>query len=170
MKTENTSRSKDSMKRKLERLILTVAVAAVMIIPVKQTLGYFSDHEKALGEKKIVLNGESEVQEEVSEGNKHIEIANTGESNLIVRVAVYYSGDYVEYEYEEKDWKQIGDWWYYTKVLGPGEKTSELFVRVVKEKVPSYDFDIVVVHESQRVRYEGDKLVTEGKDWSYKGY
>ena len=90
---------------------------------------------------------------------------------MIVRVRVFYSGDFVKYEYDEDKWVEIDDWWYYKEILKAGSETSELFVKVVKEDAPAYDFQITVVMENERVVYgEDNKVVPSRDDWKFLDY
>ena len=75
-----------------------------------------------------------------------------------------------EYTDEEGKWTQLGDWWYYTEVLQAGESTSELFIEIIKENAPEFNFDIVVIEESERVVYKDGKITPKAADWLYKDY
>ncbi len=132
--------------------ILLVALAAPAA-----AFAYFTDYEDARGGAVIELEGETTIQEEASDAKKDISIKNTGDTDVVVRVAVY--GDYISgYEFQNADdWTKDGDWYYYEGILAPNQSTSTITAKIDKDKAEAagHDFDIVVVHESERVSYNG---------------
>jgi len=160
------------MRNKNIKLLAACLLAvAIIFTTVKGTLAYFSDYENAAGKKPVHLYIETRIDESIdTNDNKHVTIANTGETPMIVRVRAFYKGDFVNYTDEEGKWTQLGDWWYYTEVLQAGESTSELFIEVIKEKAPEFNFDIVVIEESERVVYKDGKITPKAADWLFKDY
>jgi len=83
-------------------------------------------------------------------------------------------GDYIKWNESTigTGWvhKDGDDWYYYDKMLKPGESTSEIVVKIDKDAATSdgHDFDIVVVHESERVSYDGtaDNKVSKPEGWT----
>ena len=131
--------------------ILLVALAAPAAV-----FAYFTDYEEAHGGAMLKLEGETTIQEKPEDAKKTISIKNTGKTDVVVRVAIY--GDYLgEVEYSESDWTKDGEWYYYEGVLSPKESTSDIVanIDVKAAKEAGHDFDIVVVHESERVSYTG---------------
>ncbi|MBR3355102.1 MAG: hypothetical protein IKG47_07050 [Oscillospiraceae bacterium] len=146
------------MKKKSILIVLAILFVFIAVIPVRNTFAYFTAHAEASGQAKVDLTWKTDLTEEIDENNKdkHITITNVGDTPVIVRVNVF-AGDVATTTPEkghEEDWKLIDGWWYYTKILGVGDTTPELFVEVVVENAPDYDFNIVVVHESSRVVYQ----------------
>ena len=138
--------------------LLVAAVLLVALAAPAAVLAYFTDYEDAHGGALLKLEGETTIHEDADSEKKVISIENVGETDVIVRVAVY--GDYVKHPltYEESsDWIEDGDWIYYKKILAPGQTTSRItaFVDTEAAAAAGHDFDIVVVHESQRVSYDG---------------
>lgn len=138
--------------------LLIAAVLLVALAAPAAVLAYFTDYEEAHGGALLQLEGETKIHEEADSDKKVISIENTGETDVVVRVAVF--GDFVnEIEYDEKDWaKAEGDeWYYYRRILKPGESTPAITAWVDKEAAQEagHDFEIVVVHESERVSYDG---------------
>ena len=77
-------------KKTTKQMLLTVcAVALVLLTTVGTAFAYFSDHEEAQGGATLKLQGETTLHEEMDGNNKHIVIENTGEVDMIVRVAVF---------------------------------------------------------------------------------
>ena len=155
------------MKRKLTKKTTAVLLAVLLCLTVSTgvTVAYFNDYEDASGGATISLGGKTELYEGKSTENKDIQIKNTGKTNMIVRVAIFGADEYMNVTFEdEKDWKRIGDFYYYREVLLPEATTSFIYAKVEQEwegKVrPDYDFDVTVVHESAQAIYDGSKLVT----------
>lgn len=158
------------MIRKSRKLITICAVLISLIASTTAAYAYFTDYEEALGGAQIKLEGQTEIHETPEDDQKTISIENTGETDVVVRVAVF--GDFIDWDnttYSDDDWMKDGDWWYYKKILKPGETTSEIVVKIDTDaaKEAEHDFDIVVVHESARVTYDGtaDNKVVKPDGW-----
>ena len=148
---------------------ICAALLAVLVISASfaASVGaYFSDYETAMGDVTLHLSGQTQIEEEAVENEKKISIKNTGDSVVVVRVAAYGPGK-LDYEYDDKDWVQeeSGEYFYYRKVLAPGESTSTLTASITltqEEKDMIGDqFDVVVVQESATAAYEQN---TDGKN------
>lgn len=157
------------MIRKKRLLLTTVIVLAVLLACTCVAFAYFTDYEDAHGGAVLRLEGESELHETPEDDKKIISIENTGETDIIVRVAVF--GDYVTEEADEEDWIKDGDYWYYKHILEPGKSTSEIIANIdtKKAKEDGHDFEIVVVHEIERVTYDGteENKVVKPEGWTY---
>ena len=145
------------MKNRKMKLIVAAVLLVALAAPAA-ALAYFTDYEVAHGGAVLKLEGETTIHEDVDSEKKVISIKNVGDTDVIVRLAVY--GDYVKRPLTygtSSDWVEDGDWIYYKKILKPDESTSEItaFVDVEAAGAAGHDFDIVVVHESQRVSYDG---------------
>ena len=159
------------MIKKSRKLITICAVLIALIASTTAAYAYFTDYEEAQGGAQIKLEGQTEIDETPGDDQKIIRIKNTGETDVVVRVAAF--GDFIKWEGENattgsnknwkrelivnKDGKKDGAWWYYKKILKPGETTPKITVKIdtkAAEKA-GHDFDIVVVHESARVTYDG---------------
>lgn len=152
--------------------ILIAAVLLVALAAPAAVLAYFTDYEDAYGGAVIELKGETTIHEDANSEKKVISIENVGDTDVIVRLAIY--GDYVKQPltYEtSSEWIEDGDWIYYKKILAPGESTSKItaFVDAEAAEAAGHDFDIVVVHESERVSYDGtaDNKVVLPDGWTY---
>lgn len=158
------------MKKKSILIVLAVLLVFIAVTPIRESLAYFTAYDEAEGNGTVDLVWSTKITEELPENrDKKITISNTGETPVIVRVQVF-SGEFAEtYSYEDGEWipKEDG-WWYYSKILEPGEDTSELYVEVKLDSVPDYDFNIVVVHESSRVFYvNGTNTLETPEGWTY---
>lgn len=147
----------------LSRNKLIALIAAIMVLSSSAgiALAYFSSYDKGAGEEKLVLGGTSEVTEEFENNNKIITIKNTGETNIVVRVAVFGpDGTAVEPEVEA-DWTKNGDFLYYNHILAPGASASKINATIdgipVSEDIEN--FDIIVAHESAMAVTSGGKVV-----------
>ena len=146
------------MRKKSKKLIVICAVFIALIASTTAAYAYFTDYEQARGGAQIKLEGQTHFNEEPSDSQKVLSVENTGETDVIVRVAAF--GDFINWEtsrWEDGDWKKIGDWFYYKKILKPGETTKNINIKIdtAVAKKAEHDFDIVVVHESSRVTDDG---------------
>jgi predicted ribosomally synthesized peptide with SipW-like signal peptide len=141
-------------KRNVLRMICLAA--ALVVLSGAVCYAYFTDYEEAKGGAVVQLNGKTEIHEDADKDGKVLEIENTDETDVIVRVGIY--GDFMTVDADKADWTKGEDgFWYYNKILPAGGKTGKINVTIDKEKAGDMedDFDIVVVHESARVLYEG---------------
>ena len=166
--------------KKINKQILTIfALVLCLSVSVGASLAYFSDYEEASGGASLRLGGKTELREGEDESEKDIVVENTGETNMIVRVAII--GDGVEYfakdpEFNSSDWAADTDengvlWYYYKKVLEPGSQTSDIKAKMEFSwdgDEPDYNFDITVVHESAQEVYNGKALVVPA-GWDAEG-
>ena len=152
---------------------LFAALLAVLVLSASLAAGvgaYFSDYETALGEVTLHLSGQTEIKESVADGKKTVSIVNSGESAVVVRAAIY-GPDIMEISFQnEDDWDTTqADYYYYTKVLAPGEETSEIYATVNitdptdEEKAAlatlGDQFEVIVVHESAPAVYDENNVV-----------
>lgn len=158
--------------RYINRKILTAAALALCLtVSAGFTIAYFTDYEAAQGSAAISLGDQTNIHEELEGSNKHITVQNTGDTPVLVRVGIFGDSNVMK-EPVDKDgkWKHVGDYWYYTEILEPGDgapsETSELYVEVEQK---DYDFDIIVAHESAQVIYDNDesRIVRPAEDWEY---
>ncbi len=158
------------MKKKISNKILVIlALVLCLSASVGMTLAYFNDYEDASGGATLNLGGKTELSEGEDHAQKDIVITNTGKTNMIVRVAIM--GEGVRYfkdapKYDFDDWALATDsngvtWYYYKKVLAPGESTSDILAKMEfswEGDEPDYSFEITVVHESAQAVYNGRTL------------
>lgn len=152
---------------KKKSILLVVAMMLVLSLTVGLTLAYFSDYEAAKGGASIALGGQTEIEENVTDKEKVVQINNIGETNVVVRVAIYMPEALEKVEnsitFENaSDWVKDGGFYYYTKVLEPKKSTSTITAKTtVPDDVQLGDsFDVVVVHESDQALYgESNKVV-----------
>ena len=156
------------MKQRSKKRTIIFALAAVLIlamISIPGTLAYFSDYDQASGSAQVNLTWQTELQEQVKDNNKHIQVKNVGETDVIVRAQIF-AGDFVTVKDTEGNWTKAGDWWYYNGILKKGEVTTELFAEVKADKSATDDFNIVVVQESSRAVYESNAKLAAPDGWN----
>jgi len=147
-------------------IIMIIAIALCLSVSGGLTLAYFSDYEEASGGATLNLGGGTELTEGSDKANKNIVIENVGEANMIVRLAIFGEDQYMTISHKNGDesaWKKIGDFYYYKKVLRPGEKTPQIDANLKVEwkgEEPDYNFEVTVVHESAPAVYNGETLAT----------
>ena len=155
------------MKNKT-KLVIALSLILCLTASVGFTLAYFTDYESAKGGAVVDLSGQTEVVETFDENNKEVVIKNTGDTDMVVRLKVFGDENHMtENSTNNKDWVKGSDgFWYYKKVLPAGEDASMFKVDVSGKIDPGdpIDFEITVVHESQRVTYDGDKVAVP-KGW-----
>ena len=156
------------MKRFNKTTLMIFALVLSLSVTVGASLAYFSDYEEASGGATLNLGGKTELSEGEDTSEKDIVIENTGKTNMIVRVMI--AGEGVKYmsnppEYKTSDWEKVkeGDieWYYYKKVLEPGQKTSDILAKMEfswQGEEPNYNFEITVAHESAQAVYNGKTL------------
>ena len=160
------------IKKISNKILIVFALILCLSISVGASLAYFSDYEEASGGATLKLGGKTELTEGDDHSQKDIVITNTGETNMIVRVAIM--GEGVNYftegnpSYSKDDWTTKTDsngvtWYYYKKVLEPGKSTSDIKAKMAfnwKGEEPNYSFEITVVHESAQAVFNGRTLAT----------
>ena len=158
---------KSIMKRKI---MFVIAAVLVLSLSVGFAGAYFSDHEAAGGNAKIHLGGQSKITEEVDENSKSVQIENIGDTEIVVRVAIYGP---TNMKIEASDeWSKIGDYYYYKKVLkpgDPGEKTTKGSL-VASTQFPAGtdlgdQYQIVVVQECEQARYDNNNKLLPMDKW-----
>lgn len=162
---------REYMKTAPAALALT-AMLIIAAVSMPLTLAYFSDYARAEGSKDIQLAWQTELKESVKNNDKHITIDNKGETPVIVRVQVFANADLLESigPTTEGKWAEGSDgWWYYMSILKAGQampESDELFVNVKgAESLADKDFNIVVIHESQRAVYENNTTLKAPAGW-----
>lgn len=168
--------------KKMMKTILPAACLIAALASFGVTYAYLiaSDaklNEFSVGENDIELIEEFTAPEELKPGiefNKNPYVRNTGDLPCLVRMRVDFSDSNAEQfcvlEYDGHDginltggWtdKSADGYYYYTKILQPGEYTPALFDKVrIKEdgedgnpKYEMIDFDIMIYVESKEWQY-----------------
>lgn len=149
------------MKRN-KRLTLLAAFLLCLTVTVGITAAYFTDYESGKGGASIALSGQTGLKEDMEGNNKVISIVNTGETDMIVRVMIFGDENRMTVKPGEGWIKGDDGAYYYSRILkagkdgGEGDSTPEIIAEVTaKEGEEPEDFDILVVHESSRVVYDG---------------
>ena len=153
--------------RNKRKLVIALSLILCLTASVGFTMAYFTDYENAKGGAVVKLSGQTEVEEEFDGNNKEVTIKNTGDTDMVVRLKVFGDENHMTMNSTgNTDWLEGTDgFWYYKKVLPAGAEASMFKVDVSGKIDPGdpIDFEITVVHESQRVTYDGDKVaVPEG--------
>ena len=165
-----TEEGGENMKTSNRRKLIICVLLAVLILPAALAYAYFTDYEEAVGGAVIHLDGETRIYEEAEDDKKTVQVENVGETDVIVRIAIF--GEFItETAVEPDDWDQDGEYWYYRYILHPGERTSEIVatIDITAAEAAGHDFEIIVVHESARVVYDGtpENNVVLPDGWTY---
>ena len=121
------------MKAVFKKLsLLVVTLVLVLSVSVGLTMAYFSDYTPAKGGELLVLGGQTEIEEHVTDNSKDVTIHNTGETTVLIRVGIF-GPDKMDVQYDESAWEKDGTFYYYKKALKPGEATSEQLKALARE-------------------------------------
>ena len=148
--------------------LLVIAMALVLSISVGLTLAYFSDNSEAKGGAALTLGGSIKIVEPVvTDTGKQIQIVNTGETDVLVRVRVIGPSGTETKPQVAADWVYDGktDYWYYTKVLPVGGTASDLNATFSGSKIAVAQFDVLVVSDCVQVAYDTDNKIVKPADW-----
>ena len=158
------------MKKIRKTTILIFALVLSLSVTVGATLAYFSDYEEASGGATLHLGGKTELKEGSDQNSKDIQIKNTGETYMLVRVGIF-GPDNMTMPTPKGDWFKGSDGFYYFgRALAPGEETAAgLLVAAIKESwkgdQPEYDYEVTVVHEGSQVLYDNKGELVFPKSW-----
>lgn len=155
------------------RKIVVLSAAALVLagsMTIHSAMAYFTTNVSAQGGYTLSLGSKTEIEENVEAMTKHIAIKNTGEADCYVRVKVFCGEEFkIQYSGEEGKWTQKDDgYWYYSDIVAPGEKTSELLAKIEVPEDRKEDFDVVVIQECAPVIYDEDGNPTV--NWDLKPY
>ena len=150
--------------------ILFVAVSLFMFTTVSKSGAWFSSYRELDGGANLRLSHETTIIEQIDDGNKTIEVYNSGETDVVVRLQIF-GGSFVNIE-AGKDWTKSGDWYYYNKVLKAGEYSDRgndgagiIKATVIGDGTPDFDFDVIVIVEAERAVYDGQQLIAPLETW-----
>ena len=141
---------------KTKRMLTATLLALVMMVAVGATLALMASTSNSVTNTFAAAQVETEIDEDLKDGNKKVTIENTGKSPVYVRARIMVSGVDPENNIDEntlylvmpnvgesKDWEQAtgatgkDDYYYYKKVLlgkeesGTTHSTSLLLEKVV---------------------------------------
>lgn len=156
--------------RKKRIIIISIVLMLLALIPVQSTLAYFTDRHQYKGEATLDLNWKTEFKEEMKDNDKDLTVKNTGEVDVIVRVKVFCNQTLIDQIDTNDVWikNEEDGWYYYAKILPVGATTEDLYVKLKgSDKLPEYEFNIIVVHESARVVYENNTQLKKPEGWKY---
>lgn len=160
---------KHIMTSLVKRAGFVVLAATLCIAALSGTaFAYFTANTSASGGHELTLGYESHIEEELDGLDKNITMTNTGETDIMVRVQIFYSnwmnesGDITVDTHNAEGfdgWSPVassgseGETWEYKGVLKPGESTSAL-VAEVSAKSEIKDFDIIVIGQTSPIYYD----------------
>lgn len=139
----------------------TLVAAAFMLtagVSAGQAMAYFTAYTEASGEAAVRLDfPTTTTTETVSSWTKHVTIENTGKTDCYVRVRAFAGEEIaagLTYTDEADRWSPGADgYYYYSEILAPGEKSSELLIKI-DQKDKKEDFNVIVVQECTPVLYD----------------
>ena len=160
------------MKKKLKQLLrpqsllYVLACALIMSLSFSATYAWLIDRDEVMNEfvaaeDEIIIEEDFEPPEELLPGSVFVKaprVINTGNVPTFVRVRVVFSNvaalDILEpLDFDRENWYEHEDgFFYFRRVLQPGESTTDLFTQVrVREDVTvsdMLDFEIIIYAES----------------------
>lgn len=137
----------------------TIAILAVALFAtgaaVGTTVAYLKDTTDTLTNTFEVGSVETELLEVVSGTTKQPYVMNTGKNDCYVRIRATVSPSDLLLQdavdgFDENRWEHIGEYYYYKKVVKPGEITeAPLFNNIQQdEKTKGKDFSIILYQEA----------------------
>lgn len=158
-------RSSTTIMTSLAKRAGVIALAATLGVTAfaGTAFAYFTANTQASGGHPIELGYSSEITEDIENGNKNITMVNTGNTDIMVRVQLFYGTGInnnvhvtVPGEKTESGWSQGDEGaWTYDQVLKPGESTSSLWVDVkADEGTDLSSFDVTVIGQTSPVYYD----------------
>lgn len=155
--------------RKKNILLAAMAAALTLSAGVGSAWAYFTTYAEAKGGYTIELGDRTTVEEEFSAWTKHVVVTSEEGSEPVYVRARAFCGSGYSLVYSGSDrWGPAADgYYYYSDILGGGESTDPLDVRI--EDVPAEvddaaAFNVVVVYETTPVLYREDG--TPYADWT----
>lgn len=144
---------------KTKRFLLVISLVLVLSLAVGLTMAYFSARAEAKGGKTVALGGETTIIETQNYDNKVIQIKNTGDTDVIVRVTAYGPNKITA---SGSGWIEDKDgYWYYDSVLESGATSTPLTATWDVPKDLGDDYQVVVVHESEQAVYGKDGKIVK---------
>lgn len=154
------------MKRKLSKKTIGLTAAALMMtasIGVGSAMAYFTTYAQAKGGVALELGfTDTEVEEDVIDEKKQLQLKNTGDYDCYVRLKALTGAAYASsITYAEKDgsgkWTPGADgYYYYSDIVAPGGVTSQLDVGFQFPTEEPKDFNIIIIQECTPVLYDED--------------
>ena len=131
-----------------------ISLLLIAVFAVSGTLAYIITNTAEVENKFTPSSVPPEIIEVVDDFKKEVTIKNTGNADAYIRVAVVANtidkdgnvtgpADVSEYLGGE-NWSNVGDYWYYTKIVAGGASTGDL----VKEDIPLEGIQVIVMTES----------------------
>jgi hypothetical protein len=161
--------------RRSKVYLLVVALVLVLSMTVGLTMAYFSDYTPAKGGKTVALGGQTKVEEKQYEDNKVIDIVNTGDTDVVVRVKVIAPGNPEDLTYSGSGWTDGEDGYYYYNSVLPAGDTTKTSLKA-EWKVPKDlgdDYNVVVIQESEQAVYYANGSVVPPETtpaWTFSNY
>lgn len=140
---------------KTKRMLTATLLALVMMVAVGATLALMASTSNSVTNTFAAAQVDTEIDEDLKDGNKKVTIENTGKSPVYVRARIMVSGVaesqvaivgsgteatdqnkvYLVME-NQSQWQQADasakdNYYYYLNVLKPNQRTSELLTKVV---------------------------------------
>lgn len=153
----------------VKRAGIVVLSAVLCIAALSGTaFAYFTANVSASGGHELTLGYESHLEEKLDGLNKDISMQNTGQTDIKVRVLIFYSdwmnesGDVTvntanaegsDKWFRVENYDGDGEMWEYSDVLQPGDRTTSLIAAVTANKEIK-DFDIIIVGQTNPVYYD----------------
>lgn len=177
---DSAAKKKRSWKTIRTWMYTAIAIMLIMSATMGSTWAYFTSYAKAKGGVTLKLGHQEEVDEDLNQWEKVINLTSTADSNEVYLRVRSFCAEYEVSYGNSQNWKDGGDgWMYYTKTLAPGASLSqsgdELKAKIKdvpdvhSEGVEVGDvFNVIVVYESMEVQYDadGNKLSAMEADWS----
>ncbi len=162
------------MKNRYKIIIAGLVLVLVMSAGIGSAWAYFTTFDEAAGNIQISIEP-PRIDEEYTEGAKHVVITNNPDSSVYVwvRARAFVGEEYKKYvgTPSGEGWSNEGDWSYYGTPLAPGAKTGTLDITVtgipVTPESKGETVNVAVVYECIPAAFdeEGNPIAATAADW-----
>lgn len=155
------------MKNKNTALLI-VAIALILVTYTNGISAYFTTYTEAMGGYIVHVGDDTDIYEQFSNWTKRVTVVSGADAQPLYVRARAFAGDEYTLLYSGTDWTLGEDgYFYYSKILYPGEETKELLIRIEdipEDAVPGDSFNVEVIYETSPVLY--DENGNPYADWS----
>lgn len=163
--------------------MLIVLALVLVLCAAGGTIAWLATNTNSVTNTFVPAKVENEIDEEIKDGvKKNVTVTNTGDVEAFVRAAVIVNwvdsngnvavppaGATYSIEYNkgtgEKQWTQVGDYWYYNSVVPKGESTGALINEARETNAPEgYHLQVTIVAES--IQAEGMGATSAQDAWA----
>ena len=154
---------------KLKKMIMGLMLVSVMFMSIPKALAYFSTYTEASGTLSLRLKEIVGFKEVNVNGNKHIVITASDDSDpIFIRVKIFADDailNVMSVDYDSSKWTYDGEWYECSEVMMAGE-TAVMDISVDTAVIELAQFNVVVIYEYIPAISDGNGGWV--KDWTHQ--